>query len=414
MSNSSLAKYIDISTGHLNSRLYPITRITIHHAACVCTLEDFSSIIRSKECSWNYGIANDGQIGLYVDESMRAWTSNSPDNDHRSINIMVSNSGTGGDWPISDAAYKSLLDLCEDICRRNKISPLTYTGELSGSNLTIHSFFVPTECPGKYLESRLPTIVSEVNKRLTNNHNKNTSATNEVNQSSSKNSTIISSSDSNTSNNSLQQFSESNITAYDAAVVGTNENYSLTLDYSNITPYIITVDRKSPNVDYTAMKNLGVIGVMIEAGYLYDTAHMETTFRNPELKSQAAAANKAGLNFALYGTMRAHNIEEAKKEMYHLSFAIRTFAPKLGVWLTLNLVKSKTINNQILETYYKELVRLGLKDRIGLYVNRTQLNQIDWSSYCNDWYLWIDDHIDSFSNLGEILTPQFFVVGGNS
>ena len=53
---------------------------------------------------------------------------------------------------------------------------------------------------------------------------------------------------------------------------------------------------------------------------------------------------------------------------------------------------------------------LGLKNQIGFYVFRSQLKQINWSKYCNDWYLWIVDHLSSLDGLDELLTPTLFDV----
>ena len=58
-----------------------------------------------RNASANYGIGNDGTIYGYVDEDNRAWTSSSKSNDCQAITVEVSNSSTGGDWPISEAAW---------------------------------------------------------------------------------------------------------------------------------------------------------------------------------------------------------------------------------------------------------------------------------------------------------------------
>lgn len=55
--------------------------------------------------------------------------------------------------------------MCVDICKRNGIKQLNYTGDSSG-NLTRHNMFAATSCPGPYLQSKFPYIASEVNKRL--------------------------------------------------------------------------------------------------------------------------------------------------------------------------------------------------------------------------------------------------------
>ena len=60
---------------------------------------------------------------------------------------------------------KKLIDLCVDICKRNGIAKLNYTGDKNG-NLTRHNMFAATVCPGPYLQSKFPYIAEEVNKRL--------------------------------------------------------------------------------------------------------------------------------------------------------------------------------------------------------------------------------------------------------
>ena len=68
---------------------------------------------------------------------------------------------------MSDKALNKLVELCVDICNRNNITKLNYTGDSSG-NLTHHNMFVATTCPGPYLQSKLPRLANEVNKRLEN------------------------------------------------------------------------------------------------------------------------------------------------------------------------------------------------------------------------------------------------------
>ena len=120
----------------------------------------------SRQASSNYGIGTDGRVGLYVQEKNRAWTSGSPDNDNQAITIEVANDGGSPDWHISDKALASLINLCVDICKRNGIAKLNYTGDATG-NLTMHCFFQATACPGPYLKSKFTYIANEVNKKLT-------------------------------------------------------------------------------------------------------------------------------------------------------------------------------------------------------------------------------------------------------
>ena len=166
MSNSKLADIVMLSSNS-SPRTAKIDTITIHHMATVSSAEACAAsfLPTSRKASANYCIGNDGDVVLSVDESRRAWTSSNAANDNRAITIEVSNSARDGDWPVSDAALNKLLELCEDICRRNGIEKLSYTGDLSG-NMTLHKWFASTACPGPYLESKMPWIADEVNRRL--------------------------------------------------------------------------------------------------------------------------------------------------------------------------------------------------------------------------------------------------------
>lgn len=118
-----------------------------------------------RQGSSNYGIDSDGNVGLYVDECNRAWTSSSPSNDHQAVTIEVSNDEYDEQWHVSDAAFHKLIDLCVDICKRNNIPELTWTGDSNGL-LTCHYFFANTNCPGDYLKSKMPEIANIVNAKL--------------------------------------------------------------------------------------------------------------------------------------------------------------------------------------------------------------------------------------------------------
>ena len=166
MSNSNLVDIVMLSPNS-SPRTAKIDTITIHHMATVSSAEACAAsfLPTSRKASANYCIGNAGDVALSVDESRRSYCSSNRDNDNRAITIEVSNSERGGDWPVSDAALNKLLDLCEDICRRNGIERLSYTGDLSG-NMTLHKWFASTACPGPYLESKMPWIAEEVNRRL--------------------------------------------------------------------------------------------------------------------------------------------------------------------------------------------------------------------------------------------------------
>ena len=61
----------------------------------------------TRNASANYCIGVKGDIVCNVEEENRAWTSSSKWNDCQAITIEVSNSKASGDYPISDASWKS-------------------------------------------------------------------------------------------------------------------------------------------------------------------------------------------------------------------------------------------------------------------------------------------------------------------
>lgn len=167
MSNSPLVQYTKLSPNCNKPRKDKIKKITIHHMAGVLSVETCGNIFAngSRQASSNYAIGSDGRIAMYVEEANRSWCSSNAANDHQAITIEVSNSQNGGNWPVSDYVLSRLIELCVDICKRNGIKKLNYTGDATG-NLTRHNMFANTACPGPYLQSKFPYIAEQVNKQL--------------------------------------------------------------------------------------------------------------------------------------------------------------------------------------------------------------------------------------------------------
>ena len=165
MSNSKLAVWHYRGTDNKNPRNHKIDTITIHHQAGNGSFLGCATSVENRNGSCNYMIQSDGKIGVMVDERDRSWCSSSPSNDHRAVTIEVANDGGEPDWHVSDKAMAALINLCVDICKRNGIKKLNYTGDTSG-NLTMHKWFAPTGCPGPYLSSKFPYIAEQVNKKL--------------------------------------------------------------------------------------------------------------------------------------------------------------------------------------------------------------------------------------------------------
>ena len=176
--NSPLVDYVKISPNSTTPRSQPISVITIHHMAGNLSVEACGNVFATtdRQASSNYGIGSDGRVGMYVEEANRSWCSSNRENDNKAITIEVANDDTtSGKWHVSDAALSKLIDLCVDICQRNGIPRLNFTGDKTG-NLTMHKWFTPTLCPGPYLESKFPYIAEQVNLRLTGAASGNTEA----------------------------------------------------------------------------------------------------------------------------------------------------------------------------------------------------------------------------------------------
>lgn len=175
MSNSALVCYTKLSPNNSGKRNHKIDVITIHCMAGNLSVETCGNVFApsSRQASSNYGIGSDGRIAMYVEEKDRSWCTSSASNDNRAVTIEVANDGgaeTG--WHVSDKAYKALLDLVTDICRRNGIKRLLWKGDkaligqVDKQNMTVHRWFAAKACPGDYLYNLHGQIAAEVNKRL--------------------------------------------------------------------------------------------------------------------------------------------------------------------------------------------------------------------------------------------------------
>ena len=174
MSNSPLVSYTKLSPNHSGKRKHAIDTISIHCMAGNLSVERCGELFQNKErqASSNYGIGSDGRIGLYVDEANRSWCTSSASNDNRAVTIEVANTVAKDPWPVSDAAYKSLIDLLVDICQRNGIPRLLWkgdqnlVGQVDRQNMTVHRWFANKSCPGNWLYEHHGQIAKEVNERL--------------------------------------------------------------------------------------------------------------------------------------------------------------------------------------------------------------------------------------------------------
>lgn len=172
--NSKLVSYTKISPNRNINRNHKIDTVSIHCVVGQCSIETLGSIFASasKEASSNYGIGYDGRIGMYVEEKDRSWCTSSASNDNRAITIEVA-SDTYHPYRVNDAAYKSLIKLLVDICKRNGIKKLVWStnksermNHLNGCNMTVHRDYANKSCPGDYLYNLHGQIAKEVNAQL--------------------------------------------------------------------------------------------------------------------------------------------------------------------------------------------------------------------------------------------------------
>lgn len=175
--DSSLVTYVDIN-GNYNPRsdaakygcIGCIDTLTLHHMAGNLSVETCGRVFHNKAGSSNYG-TNHKNVGLYVHEKDRAWTSGSRQNDFRAVTIEVANDTAGPTWHIADDTLETTILLAADICVRNGIKKLVWSdnkadriNHRNGCNMTMHQDFASTTCPGPYLSGKEAYIAAEVNK----------------------------------------------------------------------------------------------------------------------------------------------------------------------------------------------------------------------------------------------------------
>ena len=187
-SNSPLATVRMISPNRTPNRNHAIDTITIHCFVGQVTAKRGCEVFQpsSKGASCNYVVGYDGSICLCVEEKDRSWCTGGYDkngnpirvngvsgksNDYQAVTIEVA-SDTKHPYAITEKAMAALIELCTDICRRNGIKKLLWSGDknLVGNpakqNLTVHRWFANKACPGDYIYQRLGDIAAKVNAKL--------------------------------------------------------------------------------------------------------------------------------------------------------------------------------------------------------------------------------------------------------
>lgn len=366
MSNSSLASYIGRVSSCNKRNGTVVDKIMVHSMKSSGNCDTMFELMNSSSSSYNYGIANDGTIGLFVDEQYAANGTGRPEVDRRCIHITVANKSGGPDYSISPESRYSLIKLLADICRRNFIKEFQYTGDFQSGQLVFHSMVGDASCPGRYISSQGFSIASEVSRLI------------------------------------------------DKVSVATSETEAQlsqeTIVVDAINAFVATVHPDKLNVDYRSLKLSGVVGVLLYGGSLFNKEHNRMKYVGRNLKAQVDGC-KQYMPFALYFICRARDVKEAKQECEELFYVVSKYPPKLGVWIYLDLPSKNVQNNdEILETYYKYLYKWGLHDKCGIQCNKSQLHSITWPAFSSRMSLWIIDHVSDLRYTKMLQRPEFFEV----
>lgn len=137
--------------------------IIIHHAATTdLSAIDATFANPSRQASAHYGI-KDGDIHQYVSESDIAWHCGDWYGNEYSVGIEVCNSATGGNWPVSEQSFNTLVKLVANIAKRNGLGRIKFGPDGVYPTLSAHRDWSATACPGDYLYSKMKELEERVN-----------------------------------------------------------------------------------------------------------------------------------------------------------------------------------------------------------------------------------------------------------
>lgn len=152
---------------HGGPRKKPIRVLIPHHNAGVASGQNIANYIKTttRALSATYIIGQKGEVFQGLDESLEPYTTSNRAIDTEAITFEIANSKGAPSWEISDASFNALVELSIDICKRNGIKEVSYTGDKSG-NIHLHKWYASTNCPGPYVESLMPEYARRINEGL--------------------------------------------------------------------------------------------------------------------------------------------------------------------------------------------------------------------------------------------------------
>lgn len=162
----------------LNGKEYRIDTITLHCVVGHLSMKSLAGCFQgTRKASSNYGIMDDGKIGLFVEEKDRSWCSSSSANDVRAITVEI-DSDAKAPYAMTDGAVTGAIRLCVDVCKRNGISKMYWYSDKETALMkrdmlkenegifTAHRFFANKSCPGDFLFNKMGWVCDQVNAQL--------------------------------------------------------------------------------------------------------------------------------------------------------------------------------------------------------------------------------------------------------
>lgn len=129
-------------------------KIIPHHHAGNLTVKQFLAIMQStRQMSPTVSVHTDGTVYAWVPEEKRPWTTGSYDADQTALTLEIANDEIGGNWHISDKAYKLSVEICAEWCKRYGIEPV-WKPNRKGT-IQMHKEWANTACPGPYLSQKI-------------------------------------------------------------------------------------------------------------------------------------------------------------------------------------------------------------------------------------------------------------------
>ena len=129
-------------------------KIIPHHHAGNLSPQQFLAIMQStRQMSPTVSVHTNGVVYAWVPEEMRPWTTGSYAADQTALTLEIANDEIGGNWHISDKAYKLAVQICAEWCLRYGINPV-WKPNRQGT-IQMHKEWANTACPGPYLSSKI-------------------------------------------------------------------------------------------------------------------------------------------------------------------------------------------------------------------------------------------------------------------